>query len=207
MTSRLTACVDAGTIDTMLALPGIIAIAREAGVGIDWHPLGGAALRLSNSPPVESTDDPLAAYKARRSRARLAWAQRERERDCERLGIETTAAARRVDTRLLNAGLAWTLERGGDPVAWLNTAFDAAVREGRDAESAAVVAELIGAPDFVRFAEQDAPAKLEATAEAMLERGIYAAPAFIVDDEVFQGRQHFPLIRWLLGDRSGPPPV
>jgi 2-hydroxychromene-2-carboxylate isomerase len=37
--------------------------------------------------------------------------------------------------------------------------------------------------------------------------GWFQAPGFVVEDEVFYGRQHLPMIRWILEGRSGPVPI
>ncbi|MDX1384518.1 MAG: hypothetical protein R3190_12780, partial [Thermoanaerobaculia bacterium] len=39
------------------------------------------------------------------------------------------------------------------------------------------------------------------------DAGVIRAPAFLVEDELFIGRAHLPMIRWLLTGRSGPVPI
>ncbi len=43
--------------------------------------------------------------------------------------------------------------------------------------------------------------------EELLESGIFDSPAYHYEGERFQGRQHLPLLRWLMGGRQGAPPV
>ena len=42
-----------------------------------------------------------------------------------------------------------------------------------------------------------------------LEHGFWSVEAdiYLVDGELFQGRQHLPLVGWRLGGEQGPPPV
>ncbi len=42
---------------------------------------------------------------------------------------------------------------------------------------------------------------------AALEAGIFDVPSYLIDGEIFLGRQHLPMIRWLLSDQRGQPPV
>ena len=42
---------------------------------------------------------------------------------------------------------------------------------------------------------------------AALEAGVFDVPSYSLDGEIFLGRQHLPMIRWLLSDRRGQPPV
>ena len=50
-------------------------------------------------------------------------------------------------------------------------------------------------------------AKLVDGAGELLEQGLLSAPAFVVDGEIFHGREHLPLVGWMLHGRSGKPPV
>ncbi len=59
---------------------------------------------------------------------------------------------------------------------------------------------------FAAFAKSEARG-LEVNQSRLLESGVLRAPAFIVGDEVFNGRQHLPLITWMLQGKIGLPPV
>ena len=37
--------------------------------------------------------------------------------------------------------------------------------------------------------------------------GVFETPAYLVDGEVFLGRAHLPMVRWILSNRAGPPPI
>lgn len=39
------------------------------------------------------------------------------------------------------------------------------------------------------------------------EEGVFSVPTYLVEGELFQGRQHLPMIKWLLNDRKGTPPL
>ena len=39
------------------------------------------------------------------------------------------------------------------------------------------------------------------------EEGVFSVPTYLVQGELFQGRQHLPMIKWLLNDRKGTPPL
>ena len=47
----------------------------------------------------------------------------------------------------------------------------------------------------------------DANADDLTARGVNSAPTFVVGDELFRGRQHLPMIRWILGGRAGPGPI
>ena len=36
--------------------------------------------------------------------------------------------------------------------------------------------------------------------------GVYGVPTYLVEDEMWFGREHLPRVAWILGGRQGPPP-
>jgi 2-hydroxychromene-2-carboxylate isomerase len=63
------------------------------------------------------------------------------------------------------------------------------------------------AAGFDAWVADRGPASLSAVAEELRERGLSGAPVYLIDDEVFLGRQHLPMIRWMLRGRLGPGPI
>ena len=45
------------------------------------------------------------------------------------------------------------------------------------------------------------------TCNELRSAGLFQVPAYVVEDEVFYGRQHLPMIGWILDGRSGPVPI
>ena len=81
-----------------------------------------------------------------------------------------------------------------------------------DPSSGEQVAALIRSIDgddrsFVDWSKTEGPKAAAAIAQEITERGLFQVPAYIVEDEVFYGRQHLPMIRWILEGRSGPGPI
>ena len=46
----------------------------------------------------------------------------------------------------------------------------------------------------------------DATQSTIFDAGIFGVPSFIVNRELFWGREHLPMVRWLLGGKHGPAP-
>ena len=42
---------------------------------------------------------------------------------------------------------------------------------------------------------------------AVQDRGLARAPTYLIENEVFVGRQHLPMIHWILDGRRGPGPI
>lgn len=203
----LTICVDFASLPTYVALSPTLEFIDTLDVDVEWLPISGGATRLSSTKPDEPTDDPLAEYKARRQRARDEWARRELERNCERLGITVEQGARQFDSTLAGAALLYATERAVDVRACVDSLFAEAFRRGGDMEDAAHLATLIGDDAFVGWMRDQGAARFEALQQSLLDAGVFSSPAYVYRGEVFQGRQHLPLLRWYLAGANGPPPV
>ena len=76
-----------------------------------------------------------------------------------------------------------------------------------DIENAAAVTgilEDLGAP---RFDLDEGARRLEKLSEELAERGVFGIPTYLVEGQMFMGRQHLPMIRWLLTGQEGPGPL
>ena len=60
---------------------------------------------------------------------------------------------------------------------------------------------------FRAWAESRGPDALASIAAELRDFGVYQSPAYVLNGEVFYGRQHLPMIRWILEGRSGPGPI
>jgi len=202
--SRVTICLTLGNFASFCALAPAFAFVDEYVLDVDWR-----ALPPSSRPvtPAPSADDPLAEYKARRKRARDGWARREFERDCARLGLDVDGTPHSLDATAGDLGLQFLADRGGDVRTYLERAFRRGFVEVLPLAAPADVSDLVDVPGFESFAAGEGQTRLASVETELGEAGIYAAPAFIIEGEVFQGRQHFPLMRWLVSGREGPPPV
>ncbi len=202
--SDVTIAMNLGNFASLVALEPTRALIEDFRPNCQWR-----ALRPANRPvtPPPSADDPLAEYKARRKRARDAWAQSEFQRDCDRLGLDASQTPLNVDATAANLAMQYLADTGGDVLAFVSAALNRAFVEHLSIARIEDVVSLIDPEGFAEFAEGPGPARLEAVENELAEAMIYAGPSYIVDGESFIGRQHFPLMRWLLGGQNGTPPV
>ena len=208
----LTLFVDFGSLPTYLALGGIGKILDETSLEAFWLP-------VVSVPSVSSIDargvDPLAAYKARRKSAKRRFAGRELERNCERMGISEAQGARSIDSTNAALGLMWLHEKQADPHmfrTYIESVFSAVYREPELVEEPDIVVKKLEqcgvvTEGFLTDGVTGQGAKLQALQEEILELGILESPAFIYQGECFQGRQHLPLLVWLMNGSHGSPPA
>ena len=103
----ITAYVNLCSLSSWLSLEGLRSIQQKTGVEIAWYPL---LKLLGNVTPPPKADDPQAAYKNRRAKARQQFLDAEHRRVCERLQITEAAGSREYNTLNVSLGLCWLTE-------------------------------------------------------------------------------------------------
>jgi 2-hydroxychromene-2-carboxylate isomerase len=190
-----------------LALHPAIALADELGIEINWLPLLAPPLNAP-SQPCEGDD-----RGARHRRYRAQAIAREIEIYGAAQGLVLREYYRDGDASALDLGWLWLRERSPDRVAsYLAEAFRAYWALELDPSSEEAVAALVGTSggdvhEFRDWCGSDGPAEARDLADDLRERGLYGVPCSLVEDEVFLGRQHLPMIRWILEGRGGPVPI
>jgi 2-hydroxychromene-2-carboxylate isomerase len=206
-TSRLSVLLDIRQPQAYLALHPAAALAAECGIEINWLPVVVPPLKAPSEPGAE--DD--RGVRHRRYRAQAI--AREIETYAEVQELVLREYYRDDDPAALDLAWLWVRERHPKRLfAFLADAFRAWWALELDISSDEAVAsllELCGAGDreFPSWRVEVGPAMAASLAEELQERGISRAPAYLVEDEVFFGRQHLPMIRWILAGRSGPGPI
>lgn len=181
-----------------LAKDPTYALADEFGLQIDWLPFVSRPLR--RHPPGNGDRG------SRHRRFRAAYAERSIQRYASVRGITIRNIYRDLDSTL--AGMGILAARAHSEAAlrsYLDRAFRQYWEDGLDIEDADVISELLSAAGAGAF-EPDV-AQFEALQERLALAGVFETPAYLIDDDIFLGRAHLPMIRWILAGRAGPPPI
>ena len=190
-----------------LALHPAAAVARELRITINWLPLCVSPL-LPPAPPREGDDR---GIRHRRHRARAI--AREIETYASLQGLVLRDLYRRTDSSVVNLGWLWVRDQKPDRLeSFLAEAFRAYWALELDPGSEPAVAALVDsvegdASGFRAWCADAGVGVAGRLAEELGERGLFGAPGYLVEQEVFQGRQHLPMIRWILEGRQGPVPI
>jgi 2-hydroxychromene-2-carboxylate isomerase len=190
-----------------LALHPTLAFAESLGIAVDWLPLSVPSL----NPPSEPGPDDDRGVRHRRYRAQAI--AREIETYSRAQGLVLRDGYRNGPADAANLAWLFVRERHRDRLEpFLAELFRAYWAAELDPSDPKAVAEKVAgsggdARDFLAFADRGGPEAAAALAAELEERGLFQVPAFLVEDEVFYGRQHLPMIRWILGGRSGPLPI
>ena len=207
--SELTVLLDVRHPLCHLALAPTIAFGRERELAINWLPVESQTLR---PPPAESegVERPVAH---KRNRARMI--AREIAVYAEAQGLVMVDYYRDAPAPAVRLGWMWVREHGSAAAveAFLTEAFRAYwAGELEGADVAAVRAIVAGtlendATAFSEWAAAEGHGVVGDVAAELESRGLAGAPLYSVAGQIFMGRQHLPMIGWLLDGEQGPGPI
>ena len=185
---------------------------RHFGVHIDWRPLNLNIQSFLGSAQVNEKREVIEQDRTPRQWQAVRYAYYDVKR-YSRLRDVLVYGPRKVwDTT--NAHLGWLFAKDQSREAMMHYLDDVYERfwkrafnpEDLDEVEAAlrvVGCDTSGFGDYVRG---EGTKQLAALQAGITECGIFGVPTFVVDDEIFFGREHLPMIYWILDGRSGNPP-
>ena len=196
-TRPLAVALDIKDPHSYLAKDATYSLADELGLDIDWLPFVSRPLR-----DVSASED----RGSRHRRFRAAYVDRSIERYASVRGVTIRNIYRAPDSSLAGMGMLAAKAHSEDALRdYLDRVFRQYWEEDLDIEDADTVSELLSAAGVVDF--DPAPAHFEVLQESLALAGVFETPAYLVDGDVFLGRAHLPMIRWILAGRVGPPPI
>ena len=186
---------------SLLAFAPTCALADESGVPIEWLPVPGNARPAATG--AKRGDE---SVSERHSRVRAEYVAMDVARYARWQGIEINRDSAGVDSALACAGGLWADRHGvaRDYHQQVFTGFWAGRLDIEDGATLKSVLDGLGAPGFD---DRDVEGALAAHRVSVEDRGVHMLPAYLVEDQVFVGRAHLPMIRWILQGRDGPGPL
>ena len=183
---------------SLLAFEPACALADDLGVAIDWLPFPTQTRAPAPARENETVSE-------RHLRVRAEYVVRDTARYARAQGIELDRDAQGVDSALACSGCLWANHHGVGRayVEYTLLPFWAGRLDIEDHAAIAGVLAHLGAPGFAGCD----PGELAAHQAALEERGVFNVPTFLVAEQQFVGRQHLPMIRWLLTGQGGPGPL
>ena len=197
-TKPLAVVLDIKDPHSYLAKDPTYALADEMGIDVDWLPFVSRPLRRHSARGEDRG--------SRHRRLRSVYIERSIRRYAAVRGITMRNIYRAPDSSLACMGM---LAAKAHSEAALRKYLDLAFRQywegDLDIEDPDTVSRLLSDAGVVDF-DLDS-ARLTALQNTLDLAGVLETPAYLIDGEVFLGRAHLPMIRWILGGRAGPPPI
>lgn len=185
---------------------------KELGIQFDWRPfvldipsyLGSAS--LDNDGQVASQDRSDEQWKA------IKYAYY----DCRRYAAISNLTIRGTtkiwDTNLVATAMLWVRETAREQLPnFIDLVYRPFWKRELDIEDRLQINAILKQCDldsaiFERWANSEGTELNARFHEAAFNQGIYGVPTYVVDGELFFGREHLPRIAWMLGDKNSPAP-
>jgi 2-hydroxychromene-2-carboxylate isomerase len=201
----LAVAIDFKSPSAYLAIEPTCALAQELGIAIEWQPF------LVSPRKDHSLDSGTDSRGARHRRLRADYGERDVMRYAAGRGLEMRGLHRQTDSSLAAIGLLW-MRRG--PAALIPTyvkrVFESYWREELNLEDEHALHGLlaeIGAPitGFSAFVQGEGRAELERLQSELTRAGLFEVPTYLLDGDMYVGRQHLPLLHALLSSTDRQP--
>ena len=196
-TAPLTVALDVKSPECYLALAPTRALIDELGIDADWLP----TVAPQRKPPPAGDD-----RGARHKRLRAAYQEQDVARYAAMQGLTLRDLHRTTDSTLAGMGMLAAKACSNAALhAYLDATFAGYWGGDLDIEDANAIAATLAAAGVTGFAPD--AAEFAALQASLAEAGVFGAPTYMAADDVFLGRAHLPMIRWLLTGRQGPGPI
>ena len=185
---------------------------RELNLSFDWRPF---VLDIPSYLGSASLDE--TGGVAEQSRTSEQWAAvKYAYYDCRRYaniaGVTIRGTTKIWDTHLATAAMLWVREHQPEHVpALIDHIYQPFWKRELDIENPAAVRSIladiginaVSCLEWINGEGLDSTRRFE---EACFDHGIYGVPTYIIDDELYFGREHLPRVAWHLHGKQGPAP-
>ncbi len=194
-----------------VALHPTLELERRYGIAIDWYPLTlnigsylGTARKTDSGQIVENNRSP-------RQWMAVRYAYTDARRYAELQGLVLKGTRKIWDSSMAHIGLLWARQDTSALKRYMDITFERFWRRELDIEDERVIIGLLdeagcstrGFSDFLHVEGRVAHDRLQ---EDILDRGCFGVPTYVIEDEIYFGREHLPRVRWHLEGRPGPLP-
>jgi len=199
---QLSVVIDFKSPHAYLAIGPTCALAEELGITIDWQPL------VVTPPKISAAPAPGDDRGARHRRFRADYLERDIARYAADRGLAIGGLRRRKDSTLAAIGLLWA-ERQGPSLAraYVERVFGRYWQDDLDIEDERSIRSLLTEIEatvsgFEAFVKGDGRTRLARIQSELWDMGVFDVPTYLLNGDIFLGRQHLPLLRSRLSART-----
>ena len=209
---RLIVYVDFKSPYAYLAKDPAYAIEDDLGIEIDWRPLTLDIPSYLGSARLDTQGKVVENNRTPQQWSGVKYAYRDARRYASLRGLTIRGTTKIWDSSLAGIGMLWAKAQGRAVLrGYIDRVYDRFWKRELDIEDAHVIdsvlaesgAELKG---FAAYHTGEGRAYNDRIQQQIFAAGVFGVPSFVVDGELFFGREHLPRVRWLLTGKRGAPP-
>ena len=183
----------------------------DFGIEIDWRPLTLNIPSFLGSAKVNDAGRVVEQNRTPKQWQGVRYAYMDAKRYARLKDIKIYGPKKIWDSSLASIGMLWT--RANRPVLrrYMDIVYERFWLRELDIEDANVVAGAVAeaggdGAGFADYLASEGRAAHDALHAQLHPCGVFGVPTYVVADEIFFGREHLPMVRWLLGGREGAAP-
>ncbi|MEM1188561.1 MAG: DsbA family protein [Pseudomonadota bacterium] len=196
----------------LVALRPTLDLEAATSASFDWRPLTLDIPSYLGS--AQKRDGRVVTSRGRSERTwkAIRYSYGDARRYAERQGLVLKGTEKIWNSRMANIGILWMMRTARPRLsAYLNAVFLPFWRRELDIESLDTVQQCIEAAGadsrgFATFLEGAGGVLHDRMHAQFHDQGIFGVPSYVLDGEVFHGREHLPYLRWVLTGGHGTPP-
>ena len=211
-TSPLIVYIDYKSPYAFLAIEPTYQIEDHFGIEIDWRPLTLDIPSYLGSARLDERGRVAEENRTPEQWSSVRYAYRDARRYAALQGNTLRGTVKIWDTSLAHIAMMWAKRQGSAVLrAYTRGVYLPFWRRELDVEDPQVITAMLeqaGADvgGFAAFLAGEGRAEHDAMQPAIFDAGIFGVPTYVIDGEIFFGREHLPRVRWMLGGRRGPAP-
>ena len=184
---------------------------QDYGIAIDWRPLTLNIPSYLGSARVNDAGKVVEENRTPRQWQGVRHAYMDAKRYARLKDIVLYGPKKIWDSSLAGMGMLWTRADRNVQQRYMDLVYERFWRRELDIEDAQVIAAAVaeaGGDDagYLAYLAGEGRQRYDALQAALHPAGIFGVPTYVTGGEIFFGREHLPMVRWLLGGRQGPAP-
>ena len=185
------------------------ALEEAFGIEIDWYPL---TLNIGSYLGTAKTDDRGEVVENNRSQrqwAAVKYAYMDARRYARLRGLWLAGTRKIWDSSIAAIGLLWVKQQDRAALRrYMDIVFERFWKRELDIEDVEVVRSVLleaGATvsGFDEYLNGEGRRYHDALQDEILDAGLFGVPTYVIDGEMYFGREHLPRVRWHLAGRPG----
>ena len=185
------------------------ALEQKFEIEIDWYPL---TLNIGSYLGTARTDASGKVIESNRSARQwmaVKYAYMDARRYANLRSLTLRGTQKIWDSSLAAIGILWAKQRGHDVLkTYIDITFDRFWKRELDIEDESIVTNLLreaGADTtgFIEYLHTSGREYHDQLQDEILDRGYFGVPTYVIDGEIYFGREHLPRVRWHLAGKPG----
>ena len=185
------------------------ALEQKFEIEIDWYPL---TLNIGSYLGTARTDASGKVIESNRSARQwmaVKYAYMDARRYANLRSLTLRGTQKIWDSSLAAIGILWAKQQGHDVLkTYIDITFDRFWKRELDIEDESIVTNLLreaGADTtgFIEYLHTSGREYHDQLQDEILDRGYFGVPTYVIDGEIYFGREHLPRVRWHLAGKPG----